>query len=86
MIYAEVIGDPVAHSKSPLIHKFWLDALGIAADYRATRVEAAGLAAYFTERARDPDWRTIGISPVSSATEMPPATPRRRRPPRDSTL
>ena len=62
MIYAEVIGDPVAHSKSPLIHKFWLDALGIAADYRATRVEAAGLAAYFTERARDPDWRGCNVT------------------------
>ena len=36
--YAEVIGDPIAHSKSPLIHGFWLDALGIAGDYRATHV------------------------------------------------
>ena len=26
--YAEVIGDPIAHSKSPLIHKFWLENLG----------------------------------------------------------
>ncbi len=34
--YAEVIGDPIKHSKSPLIHGFWLDALGIEADYRAT--------------------------------------------------
>ena len=25
--YAEVIGDPIAHSKSPLIHSFWLDQL-----------------------------------------------------------
>ena len=28
--YAEVIGDPIAQSKSPLIHSFWLEALGIA--------------------------------------------------------
>ena len=27
--YAEVIGDPIAYSKSPLIHKFWLEKLGI---------------------------------------------------------
>ena len=27
--YAEVIGDPIEHSLSPLIHGFWLDALGI---------------------------------------------------------
>ena len=24
--YAEVIGDPIAQSKSPLIHGFWLEA------------------------------------------------------------
>ena len=35
--YAEVIGDPIAHSKSPLIHKFWLEKLGIEGDYRAAR-------------------------------------------------
>ena len=32
--YAEVIGDPIAQSKSPLIHGFWLDTLGIDAEYR----------------------------------------------------
>ena len=36
--YAEVIGDPIAHSKSPLIHGFWLEKLGLTGDYRATRV------------------------------------------------
>src|SRR3546814_13748712 len=35
MSYAEVIGDPIKHSKSPLIHSFWLDALGLDASYRA---------------------------------------------------
>lgn len=30
---AGVIGWPVAHSKSPVIHRFWLDKLGIDGDY-----------------------------------------------------
>ena len=62
MPYAEVIGDPIAHSKSPLIHKFWLDALGIAGDYRRERVTADGLADYFTRRAADPDWRGCNVT------------------------
>src|SRR3546814_6059995 len=33
--YAEVIGDPVAHSQSPFIHNFWLGELGIDAEYRS---------------------------------------------------
>ena len=60
--YAEVIGDPIAHSKSPLIHGFWLKALGIDADYRATHVTAEGLAAYFADRRADPDWRGCNIT------------------------
>jgi len=30
--YAEVIGDPIAQSKSPIIHRFWLDQRGLDAD------------------------------------------------------
>ena len=33
MISAGIIGWPVAHSKSPLIHRFWLAKLGIDGDY-----------------------------------------------------
>ena len=29
MPYAEVIGDPIAQSKSPAIHGFWLEELGL---------------------------------------------------------
>lgn len=54
--YAEVIGDPIAHSKSPLIHTFWLEKLGIDAEYRATRVPPEGLGRYFAERREDPNW------------------------------
>lgn len=60
--YAEVIGDPIAHSKSPLIHRFWLDALGIEGEYRATHVTSDGLAAYFAERRADPAWRGCNVT------------------------
>ena len=62
MIYAEVIGDPIAQSKSPTIHKFWLGRLRIAADYRACQVTAAGLADYFIARRSDPNWRGCNVT------------------------
>lgn len=60
--YAEVIGDPIAHSKSPITHGFWLAALGIDADYRACHVTAESLAEYFAERAADPAWCGCNIT------------------------
>lgn len=62
MRYAEVIGHPIAHSKSPLIHRFWLERLGIVADYRAHDVQPEQLASYFTERAEDANWRGCNIT------------------------
>ncbi len=60
--YAEVIGDPIAHSKSPLIHKFWLEKLGLKGEYRATQVGAAELHGYLEERRADPDWRGCNVT------------------------
>lgn len=60
--YAEVIGDPIAHSKSPLIHKFWLDKCGLEGDYRTHHVAADALPAYFAKRRDDPDWRGCNIT------------------------
>jgi shikimate dehydrogenase len=60
--YAEVIGDPVAHSKSPLIHNFWLDKLGLEGEYRATRVRPQEIADYFSNRRGDPDWRGCNVT------------------------
>lgn len=54
--YAEVIGDPIAHSKSPVIHNFWLKKLGIDAEYRACRVGQAELGDYLRERREDTSW------------------------------
>ena len=60
--YAEVIGDPVSHSKSPLIHNFWLEKLRIEATYRTHHVLSDGLEAYFSHRRDDPDWRGCNIT------------------------
>lgn len=60
--YAEVIGDPIAHSKSPIIHGFWLEALGIDADYRTCHVTPADLAGYFANRTADPAWCGCNIT------------------------
>jgi shikimate dehydrogenase len=60
--FAEVIGDPIEHSLSPVIHGFWLKALGIDADYRRHLVTRAGLPAYLAERRGDPDWRGSNVT------------------------
>ncbi|GAA0736724.1 shikimate dehydrogenase family protein [Sphingomonas japonica] len=60
--YAEVIGDPIAHSKSPMIHGHWIEALGLDASYRAVHVLPGQLADYFAARAADPAWRGCNIT------------------------
>lgn len=60
--WAEVIGDPIAHSRSPPIHRFWLDALGMEGDYRATRVARADLRDFVAGRRLEPDWRGCNVT------------------------
>lgn len=60
--YAEVIGDPIVQSKSPAIHGFWTRATGIDADYRAHFVRGEEIAAYFTARRHDADWRGCNVT------------------------
>ena len=60
--YAEVIGDPIAQSKSPTIHGFWIEKLGLEADYRAHRVAGGELAEYLEERRADPNWRGCNVT------------------------
>lgn len=61
-IYAEVIGDPIAHSKSPAIHRFWLGKLGIDARYEAHHVLPGDLPAYIATRRDDADWRGCNVT------------------------
>ncbi len=69
--FAEVIGDPIAQSKSPIIHKYWLERLGIEADYRATRVAAKDLGAFFSARRGIADWRGCNVTIPHKQKVMP---------------
>jgi shikimate dehydrogenase len=60
--YAEVIGDPIAQSKSPAIHGYWLGKLGINAGYRAAHVRAEDLADYLHDRRGDEAWRGCNVT------------------------
>ena len=69
--YAEVIGDPIAHSKSPLIHKFWLGKLALAGDYRSRLCRSGEVAEYIRERCADPYWRGCNVTaPLKSEAAM----------------
>jgi shikimate dehydrogenase len=60
--YAEVIGDPIDHSKSPAIHKFWLRKLGIEGEYRAVQVRSGEVRFYLASRRHDRDWRGCNVT------------------------
>lgn len=47
-----LIGWPAAHSRSPLIHKYWLKSFGIEGDYRIEAVEPADFADFIVGLAR----------------------------------
>lgn len=60
--YAEVIGDPIEHSRSPITHKFWLDCLGLPGGYRAVRVAQSELTDYLADRRRDARWLGCSVT------------------------
>jgi shikimate dehydrogenase len=69
--YAEVIGDPIAQSKSPLIHNFWLGKLGLDAEYRACHVTRESLADYLCDRNADDNWRGCNVTMPHKLAVMP---------------
>lgn len=60
--YAAVIGNPVSHSKSPLIHLFWLHKLGLEGDYRAVHVPPHDLESYIARSRNDAFWRGCNVT------------------------
>lgn len=60
--YADVIGDPIIQSKSPLIHGFWIKRLGLKASYGARRISPTTLPDYIATSRQDPNWRGCNIT------------------------
>jgi len=69
--YAEVIGDPIAHSLSPAIHRHWLEALGAAGDYRSTRVPPDELGPFLESRRGEPLWLGCNVTAPHKQAVMP---------------
>ena len=69
--YAEVIGDPISHSKSPMIHDHWLRQARIPAEYRASHVRSEELRMFFEERRRDRLWRGCNVTIPHKQAVMP---------------
>lgn len=69
--YAEVIGDPIAQSKSPAIHGHWLGRLGLGARYAACHVTAEGLAGYLANRRGDAGWRGCNVTMPHKLSVLP---------------
>ena len=60
--YAEVIGDPIAQSKSPIIHKYWLAELGLEGEYSRTQVMKGSLTDFLAARRNDAAWRGCNVT------------------------
>ncbi|BDI59808.1 shikimate dehydrogenase [Qipengyuania nanhaisediminis] len=71
MRHAQVIGDPIAHSKSPAIHNFWLEKLAIAAEYTRKQVTEAQLVDYIASRRADPCWAGCNVTMPNKQAVMP---------------
>ncbi|MED5544168.1 MAG: shikimate dehydrogenase [Pseudomonadota bacterium] len=69
--YAEVIGDPIAQSKSPVIHGFWIEKLGLSARYDHCHVRLEDLEDYLARRRADPLWRGCNVTMPHKLAVMP---------------
>lgn len=60
--FAHVIGDPIAHSKSPIIHGFWLKKLGVQGEYSQVHVTSEDLADYLETAKSNPLWAGCNVT------------------------
>jgi len=57
---ADVIGDPISQSKSPLMHNFWLKKLGIDAHYEKQHILPEN--SYIETSSANADWRGCNVT------------------------
>ncbi len=69
--FAEVIGDPIAQSKSPAIHTHWIECLGIDAAYESHLVKPNELGDYLLRRAADTSWAGCNVTMPHKLSVIP---------------
>ena len=69
--HAHVIGDPIEQSKSPTIHGFWLEKLGLKHLYAAAHLRAEDLADYLESAAQVPHWLGCNVTMPHKQTVIP---------------
>ncbi|HWI86344.1 MAG TPA: shikimate dehydrogenase [Sphingomonas sp.] len=69
--FAEVIGDPIAQSRSPAMHGFWLDKLGLEGNYGSSHLSHTDLPGFFADRRADPAWRGCNVTIPHKQAVMP---------------
>lgn len=72
MRHCGVLGDPIAHSHSPVLHRAAYAAAGLDWQYHATRVNEAELAGHLA--GLDADWRGLSLTMPLKRAVLPLAT------------
>lgn len=67
-----VLGDPIAHSLSPVLHRAGYAAVGLDWEYDAHRVDEAGLADFLARR--DTSWRGLSLTMPLKRAVLPLAS------------
>ncbi|MEK9728145.1 MAG: shikimate dehydrogenase [Candidatus Margulisiibacteriota bacterium] len=62
LLQLAVIGSPITHSKSPLIHQYFIDEFGINAVYQAIEIRNQTDLELFLKELRGGNWRGINIT------------------------
>ncbi|WP_299195784.1 shikimate dehydrogenase [uncultured Erythrobacter sp.] len=66
-----VIGDPIAQSKSPLIHNFWLEKLGLEGEYSSEQVTIEELASYIERQRSTSGWAGCNVTMPHKQAVLP---------------
>ncbi len=68
---AGVIGWPVAHSRSPKLHGFWLQQYGLAGRYDKLPVPPEDLAAFIADLPKEPGFRGVNVTIPHKVAVLP---------------
>jgi shikimate dehydrogenase len=57
-----VIGMPISHSKSPIIHNYFIQKLDISADYKPIEIKSMSQLSKFMTRLKSPHWIGVNVT------------------------